>query len=128
MASTMRQVTGGAPVVVVAGEESEEVMLKKQSAETICVASASNCGRPSGMEANRKPATPSSTAVSPECSKRRWLCSVLTKVMWKPCGCSSLASYGYGSASPTVQVPGAALLTIGILERRDNFLSLTLII
>ena len=61
-----------------------------------CVASALDAGRPSGMVAKRKPGRPATAAAPRDRTRRRWLYSVLTKVMWKPLQWSALASFTIG--------------------------------
>jgi hypothetical protein len=65
-----------------------------------CVASASDAGRPSEMVANRKSGRPATAPAPRERTRRRWLYSVLTKVMRKLLLWRILASFIIGVMWP----------------------------
>ena len=76
--------------------------VESQSDGISCDASRSDCGSPSGMVSNRKSGKPLTAFGPRDRSKRLWLYSVLTKVMWKPLVCRSLVNCSIGVTWPCV--------------------------
>jgi len=60
------------------------LLVASHSAAMLCVASFSDGGNPSGMVSNWKPGCPLTKSSPRDLTKRLWLNSVFTKVMWKP--------------------------------------------
>ena len=107
VASETTQVTGGHPSRGALSLSKSSLngaeqfcLTEAQSGGMSCVASWSDGGRPSGMASKEKPGRPLANSAPPDRIKRRWLNSVLTKVMWKPLECRSLANCMVGLTWP----------------------------
>ena len=93
-------------------------------AGTSCVASRSEGGSPSGMVLNRKSGRPLTESGPLDLIKRLWLNSVLTKVMWKPLECKSLANCIMGLTWPCdgygTQTAWGLLVSTEIILRKQR--------